>query len=163
MVIEPADTTGRWTHLLVAADQGSEAGFPLYQEHERRLADAPARSMSHLTAQVMNGIAHERVMATRRRNRDRLHAALRDMNRLPIDPAAAGVPMVYPFLPDTGSDLRARLQAARIYTARYWPGLLAPLALSDGGCRFTDDVIFLPVDQRYGVEHMDRILDVVIG
>ena len=160
-VLASADATGRWAHLLVAAEQGTEAGFSLYQEHERRLADAPVRGMSHLTAQVMNGIDHAQVMAARRRNRDRLHAALHNLNRLPINPAAAGVPMVYPFLPDDGPALRGQLQAARIYTARYWPGLLAPLAPSDGGYRLTDDVIFLPVDQRYGAEHMDRILDVV--
>jgi hypothetical protein len=162
-VLAPADPIGRWAHLLVAADRGSEAGFPLYQEHECRLADAPVRGMSHLTAQVMNGIDHAQVMAARRHNRDRLHAALQDLNRLPIDPAAATIPMVYPFLSDDGPDLRERLQVARIYTARYWPGLLAPLTPSDGGHRFTDEVIFLPVDQRYGAEEMDRMIDEIVG
>jgi len=162
MAFGPVDATGRWAHLLTAATEGTEAGFPLYQEHERRLAEAPVRAMSHRTARVMAGLDHARFMATRQRNRDHLHAALRDRNRLPIDPGAAGVPMVYPFLSgDRG--LRERLLAARIYTARYWPGLLAPLSPSDGARRFANDVVYLPVDQRYDTEQMDRILSVIIG
>ena len=160
--LEPADDTGRWAHLRMAASAGTEAGFPLYQEHERRLAEAPERGMSRRTARVMAGLDLAHIRAARQRNRDQLHAALRDRNHLPIDPAAAAVPMVYPLLSDDGA-LRERLRAARIYTPRYWPGLLAPLSPADGGHRFANDVVYLPVDQRYGTEAMDRILNVIIG
>lgn len=162
LTFEQPEITGRWEHLRIAAERGTEAGFARYQEHERSLIDAPLRAMSRLTANMLAGIDHERIKAVRQGNRDHLHAALHRLNRLPIDPTAAQVPMVYPFL-NEDPELRNRLQAARIYTARYWPGLLAPLAPSDGAQRFAHDVVYLPVDQRYDATHMDRILRVILG
>jgi hypothetical protein len=160
--LEAADATGRWEHLLTAGDRGTEAGFPRYQEHERLLEDAPIRGMSQLTSRVMRSIDHDRVIQARQQNRDYLHTALGAFNRCPIDPAASSVPMVYPFLSnDLG--LRARLQAARIYTANYWPGLFAPLSAQDGARDFLDRAVYLPVDQRYGIAHMDRILAVIMN
>lgn len=158
----PADEADRWTHLEVAAKEGTEAGFALYQQHERRLASVPVRGMSPRTARVIAGLDHAHIKSTRQRNRDLLHAALRDRNRSPIDPAAAEVPMVYPYLSDDRG-LRERLQALRIYTARYWPGLLSPLAPTDGAHRFAKNVVYLPVDQRYGAKEMERMLDAIIG
>lgn len=157
--LEVAEATGRWEHLLTASDRGTEAGFMRYQEHERRLADAPVKAMSNLTAQVMNGINHDQVIGTRQRNRDHLHAALAQRNRCPIDPVMAWVPMVYSFLSDAPG-LRTRLQAARIYTASYWPDLLSPLSAHDGAQDFLTKAVHLPVDQRYTTTDMDRILDV---
>jgi len=157
----PAPTTGRYEHLFAALDRGTEAAFPLSQLHEQRLADAPLRGMSPLTAALMGCMDHTHVREVRRRNRDRLHAALKGYNRLPLDPASAEVPMVYPFLCDDAG-LRDRLIAARIYTARYWPGLLAPLAPADGARPFAEQVVYLPVDQRYGDREKDRVLEAVL-
>lgn len=157
----PAPSNGRYSHLLVAADQGIETGYPLSQAHERQLKEAPVRGMSRLTSLLMARVDHARVMTVRKANRDRLHAALQSYNRFPIDPAVAVVPMVYPFLSEM-EGLQDRLLAARIYTARYWPETLGPDNGLDAGFRFLPQTIFLPVDQRYGPEHMDRIIEVVL-
>lgn len=161
VVLEPATSVGRMDHLLMALDRGTEAGFARYQQHERELAQAPLKGMSRMTQALMAMVDHEAVRTARRTNRDHLHSALAASNRLPIDPAAAQVPMVYPYLSDD-RDLRARLQAARIYVPRYWPGVLEPLTPDDGGKRFQEEVLYLPVDQRYTTAHMDRILEVVL-
>ncbi len=160
---ELADAAGRFNHLLVAADQGIEAGYPLSQEHERRLSDAPVKGMSRLTGRFMASIDHAHVITRRQRNRDHLHQLLGPLNKLPIDPAVAVAPMVYPFMTDNAQKLRARLQKERIYTARYWPELLGPLGPGDGGNRFLEAVVYLPVDQRFGPKEMDKIVEVVIG
>lgn len=160
--LEPADPGGRWEHLFIAANDGVEAGFAKYQRHEQALAEAPLKAMSPWTAHWMSTMEHDRIIAARRRNRDHLHAALGGRNILPVDPAVASVPMTYPYL-SHGTGLRSRLLAARIYSPRYWPDLLAPLSPDDGAQRFVEEVVYLPVDQRYGTEHMDRIIDVVLG
>lgn len=157
----PAPSSGRYDHLVAAVDRGTEAAFPLSQLHEKQLAGAPLRGMSTLTRALMGCMDHSRVREARCRNRDRLHAALKGRNRLPLDPASAEVPMVYPFLSDDAG-LRDRLNAARIYTARYWPDLLAPLSSTDGARPFAERVVYLPVDQRYGDREMDRVLETVL-
>lgn len=152
-----ASTAERYAHLFTALEQGIESGFPLSQAHERRLDEAPVRCMSRFTRALLSRVDHELVIAARRRNRDRLHAALGATNQLPIDPAAASVPMAYPYL-SGAPGLRDRLLAARIYVPRYWPATLAPLSATDGGRLFSEQVLFLPVDQRYGDEDMDRMI-----
>lgn len=156
-----AGTAERYAHLFTALEQGLEAGFPLSRAHEQRLEEAPTRGMSRFTEALLSKVDHDLVKAVRRRNRDRLHAVLGATNRLPIDPAAASVPMAYPYLPGA-TGLRDRLLAARIYVPRYWPATLAPLSAMDGGRLFSEQVLFLPVDQRYGDADMDRIIEEVL-
>lgn len=156
-----ASTAQRYAHLLTALEQGIEAGFPLSQAHERRLDEAPLEGMSTFTRLLLTKVNHEQVMAARRHNRDRLHEALGATNRLPIDPAAASVPVAYPYLPEAPG-LRDRLLEARIYVPRFWPTTLAPLSATDGGRLFSEQVLFLPVDQRYGDADMDRIIEEVL-
>ncbi|MBK8226868.1 MAG: hypothetical protein IPK70_06800 [Flavobacteriales bacterium] len=151
----------RLEHLLRAVDQGTEEGYPYFLAHEEALDRIPMRAMSHLTTAMMAGIDHAEVRAKRRRNRDQLHRELKDRNLLPIDPAGAEVPMVYPFLTEDRT-LRERLLAHRIYSPRYWPGLLGPVEAGTAEQRLVDSIVHLPIDQRYGTEHMDRVLEVVM-
>jgi hypothetical protein len=50
-----------------------------------------------------------------------------------------------------------------VYAARYWPGLLAPLEAGTPEAHFAEKIVHLPIDQRYGPEHMDRILELVLA
>jgi hypothetical protein len=59
--------------------------------------------------------------------------------------------------------MRAHLTNRKIFTPRYWPDLLAPLNPQDGANLFLDEVVYLPVDQRYGEPEMNRILEVLMG
>ena len=152
----------RLEHLLRGVDQGTEEGYPYFLAHEEALDRIPMRAMSHLTTAMMAGIDHSEVRARRRSNRDHLHRELKDRNLLPIDPAGAEVPMDYPFLTEDRA-LRERLLAHRIYSPRYWPGLLGPVEAGTAEQRFVDSIVHLPIDQRYGPEHMDRVLEVVLA
>lgn len=154
------ESFGRYEHLLRSWDRGAEDGYPFFQENEARMVGLPLRGMSRLTERVMSGIDHSGIAARRRGNRDRLHAQLGSRNLLSIDPAAADVPMVYPLL-DADATLRDRLFAGKVYTPRYWPGLLGPVEPGTPEHRFVNDIVHLPVDQRYGAADMDRILDLI--
>lgn len=152
----------RCEHLLRSADQGAEAGYAAFQANEAMLDHIPLRAMSLLTERMMAAIDHGAVSIRRRENCLRLHAGLKDHNLLPIDPVAPSVPMVYPFLTDDGT-LRERLRRGKVYTARYWPGLLAPVEAGTPEAHFAEKIVHLPIDQRYGPEHMDRILELVLA
>lgn len=151
----------QYSHLLISADLDTEAGYPHFQAHERDLAGRPVRGMSQLTERVMQSIDHEAVGTIRERNRDHLHAHLKHLNLMPIDPAVAPGPMTYPFLTDNES-LRYALREARIYAAQYWPQLLGSVEQGTPEDRFMRLVVHLPVDQRYGIDHMDRIVEVIL-
>lgn len=152
----------RCEHLMRSTELGTEAGYAAFRANEAALDKLPLRAMSHLTERMMAAIDHVSVSLKRRENCQRLHAALKDHNLLPIDPVAASVPMVYPFLSED-SALRERLRAHGVYTARYWPDLLAPVDPGTPEARFAELIVPLPVDQRYGPDHMDRILELVLA
>jgi hypothetical protein len=116
--------------------------------------------MSPLTTRLLGAIDYERAARRRRRNFDFLAEALGDRNRLSAWSKAA-CPMIYPYLTDQPG-LRAKLISAKIFVATYWPNLFA---WSDAG-EFEHDLatnlLPLPIDQRYGIDDMKRIVSVLL-
>jgi len=63
--------------------------------------------------------------------------------------------LAYPYV-SSDATLRQRLIDAQVFVPTYWPGCRGPSARAG-------DVIPLPIDQRYGKEDMNRILEVIRG
>ena len=71
----------------------------------------------------------------------------------PLALAEDDVPMVYPYLADNPR-LRARLIQKKIYVASYWPGI-------ENCGSLQESILPLPIDQRYEIEDMKRIVEAV--
>ena len=69
-------------------------------------------------------------------------------------------PMVYPFISDDKS-LRGRLIQNKVFVARYWPNVLEWCKEDELEYKLAAQIIPLPVDQRYGVEAMKRIVEII--
>jgi hypothetical protein len=67
--------------------------------------------------------------------------------------------MVYPFL--GGPELRKRLIQEQIFVATYWPNIFDWCTPTDREWQLAEQLIPLPIDQRYGPAEMARILDVI--
>jgi hypothetical protein len=147
--------------LLGRLDRSAAEFFQDYRRSEQRLAGRPLRLMSTLTRAILSGVDYERARLVRERNFLFLHAVLQPMNHLPIDTAEARGPMVYPLLSDDSS-LRQRLLARSIYVATYWPEVLESAEATVEEKRLAAQLIPLPIDQRYGIEQMQAVLDVVL-
>lgn len=157
------DTTEHDSHLLIRKEQGAEAGFKAYQENEKRLDNQPIRMMAASTRDILMHIDYEKIIAKRRENYRMLHDALKDLNQLPLpDMDSFACPMVYPFLPKDNMNLRQRLIDHRIYVARYWPNVLNWCRPNDIEETLANNIIPLPVDQRYGEEEMKRIIEIIL-
>ena len=74
----------------------------------------------------------------------------------------SAVPMVYPYLTDR-DDLRSKLQSERIYVATYWPNVLRDSAPGSMEYCWADRCLPLPIDQRYGTEDMQRIIESILS
>lgn len=149
-------------HLLRRIDEGPEAGYDKYQLHEKMLANRPMARMSPLTSALLEAIDFDDAKTKRRENFAYLHSHLSSENMLSIDLQATAVPLCYPYR-TTDTRLRQKLIDARVYVPRYWPDI--PSVLQDNGLtqRLVDEIIPLPIDQRYGLEDMQRILEVLHG
>ncbi len=143
----------RASHLLKRHDLGAGAGYGDFQENDRALEHQPVMAMSKLTRVLMGNINYGRVKSIRRANFGYLHAALGGINLLTIQDTVC--PMAYPLLVESPG-LREKLIAERVYVARYWDGVSAPAAKY-----LCENLLPLPVDQRCGIDDMERIVGIV--
>lgn len=72
-----------------------------------------------------------------------------------------GCPMVYPYLCDDDT-LRNKLIANKIFVAKYWPNVEKWCGKDGFETYLMNNLIPLPIDQRYGAEEMKRIINVIV-
>lgn len=70
------------------------------------------------------------------------------------------VPMVYPFLSDD-ANLKKKLIENKVFVATYWPNVMEWCEKGAWEYQLAQQACFLPVDQRYGEEEMERILEII--
>jgi len=153
-------SANRCGHLLQRIDSGAESGYSDFVEHEQGFNGRPVRWMSELAERILNSVDHNSIMARRRANFKRLHAALHDQNELDLHPGERDVPMVYPFIPSECS-VRERLRQHGIYCAQYWPEIQERGDTPSFERDLVDRLVALPIDQRYGPTEMDRIVNII--
>lgn len=150
----------RTDHLLKRIDLTASEGFGNYHKNEELLEQKPIQKMSKLTQRMMQGIDYKTVAQRRRANFQMLHEALGKENNLELLLEDDAVPMVYPYLvPVKG--LREKLIENKVFVARYWPNVLECTTTNDIDYLLAFQMQALPVDQRYGDEEMNRIIDII--
>lgn len=153
-------STDRYLPCLQRLDAGAPKAFAAYQKVEAALSQQQPALMSRLTRSILASIDYDAISRRRRENYALLHARLAGLNRFSEALAGEAVPMVYPFLTET-QGLREYLIRHGIYVARYWPdpdGLLPPDPVSQ---TVSQQLLPLPIDQRYGASEMQRVAELV--
>ncbi len=150
----------RFDHLLIRAEQNPEAGYESFVVNERNLSSLPIRKMSHLTQRLLMNIDYETKSLIRKTNFQLLKDGLSDFNKFVFELSDNQVPMVYPFLSPI-PNLRQRLIQQRIFVAQYWPNVLEWASPSDLEYRYTQNLVPLPIDQRYTTSDMQYLSSVI--
>ena len=146
---EQDDSSARQQHLIVRKEKGASTGYPLFKAAEESLVDAPIRTMSETTTAELQKF--DAAVAIQRRCENFAFLRERLQTSFSFALAADDVPMVYPYVTDVMT-LRSRLIEQKIYVAKYWPGV------SSAASACAERIIPLPIDQRYGVEDMQRMV-----
>ena len=148
----------RTSHLLKRLETGAEGGFADYQSHEEDLCHQSIKRMSQLTERILESIDYEAVKTIRRKNYVTLARELQTSNLLALSLSEDAIPMVYPYWNDKSFLLKKQLQEQRIYTATYWSNI-ADSNMVEG--RLKNQLLPLPIDQRYGEEDMNQIIEII--
>lgn len=150
------------SHLYTRKRSGAEAGFKEFQENENKLSNRPIQWMSETTKVTLEHIDYTSIASTRNANFSYLHTRLRGINRLSecLD-KSEGTPMIYPLLLGKGEKLRQILIDRKIFVARFWPDILTRCPGDSLEAHIANNLVAIPLDQRYGKEEMDRILQVI--
>ena len=158
---EEEPTASHSDHLIIRKEKGAEAGFKRYQANEEALDNQPIRRMSSVTKEALSRIDYEKIKARRLANWTVLEETLADKNQIQL-PATSEFecPMVYPYAVSNGQELRKRLIENKVFVAKYWPNVL-PCKGFELEVSLANNVMALPIDQRYGVEDMERIVSII--
>ena len=149
------------SHLYIRKERGAEAGYKDYQKNECKLDNQQIRRMSPQTKEILYQINYESILEKRRQNYLYLSQILGEKNFLQLPSIDSFTcPMVYPFMTDDES-LRGRLIQNKVFVARYWPNVLEWCNEDELEYKLTTQIIPLPIDQRYGKEDMDRIIEII--
>lgn len=158
--IEQDYSYDKMAHLLKRIDLSAEEGYADFRKVDGGLDNQPIRKMSKLTQRMMQAIDYETAALRRRANYELLQNALGKKNNLEVPLENDAVPLVYPFLtPIKG--LREKLIANKVFVARYWPNVLEWCKKDDFEYQLAENLVCLPIDQRYDEEDMKEILEYI--
>ena len=150
----------RMSHLLKAVDLHIEAGYSDYVRNNDVLIDNEIKEMSRLTDNLLAAVDYERCALKRKENFNFLHEQFSDINEFQLDCSDTDVPMVYPLLLNQ-ADLKARLIAQKIFVPTYWPNVYQWTSPESFEYYLTQNMISLPIDQRYNIEDMQYMVEIV--
>ena len=149
----------RMTFLTKRIDRSPQEAYADFHANDEALASVGMRRMSKLTERVMRSIDYT-VKANRRiHNFHVLDKVLRSTNRFKGDMDYGTVPLVYPYLVEDGASLRQFLIDHQVFCARYWPNVLEWCQPTDWEYQLAENLVCIPIDQRYDEKDMQIILD----
>ena len=152
----------RMEHLLKRIDLSANDGYSSFQENECALDNAGIKYMSNLTHALLSGIDYDTVSEIRRENYQYLDSMLGDSNLIELPELGKEVPMVYPYLTDD-ENLRSKLILNKIYVATYWNDVLPHVGVGSVEEKYTNNLLALPIDQRYNKEEIKYIYSTIIN
>lgn len=151
---------GRCSHLLKRLDMDAGAGYVDFKANSHMLVNQSIRQMSNLTRALLSSIDFERIKKIRRDNFSFIHERLGESNKLLIDSFWGDCPMVYPYCTDDAG-LRKKLIDHRVFVATYWPNVLSWCNSDKVENFLTKNIIPIPIDQRYGKQDMEYLINIV--
>ena len=158
---EQSTSFDKCLHLLKRHDLGAAGGYDDFRQNDASLDNAQVSAMSKLTEALCGNIDYQTAKKIRLQNFAFLHRNLQHINKVTISPDENDVPMVYPLEVDDLS-LRQKLIENKVYVARYWPKEENCDCMSgDKAQKAAETILPLPVDQRYDISDMNRILEII--
>lgn len=154
----------RMTFLLGRYERSANEFYADYSANNRMFSAEPVKRMSKLTKNLLHGIDYAYVKQKRTENFAYLDKILAQWNSLDIHLAIGAY--MYPFYVENGSEIRKELRAKKIYIPILWPNVLESCQLDSSEYRMAQNILPLPVDQRYTVADMqylvERIMECIV-
>ena len=157
MELEQDYSWERMDYLLKRIDLSPQAAYADFRARSAYLRNSSIKKMSQLTHRIMASIDYDIVKTKRRENYLLIESALSKKNGISLTLSNDAVPMVYPYL-STDPELRHRLIDSKIYVATYWPNVVDWCNDNETEYQLTRLCLPLPIDQRYGENEMNEII-----
>jgi hypothetical protein len=153
---------GLFSHLLKRIDTSVEDGYFDFLLNEKSISNQPIERMSKLTSSILDSINYVEVAKRRIANYLFLDNLLNGKNKLNLKLDTSSVPHSFPFWTED-SKLRQILLDNKIYTPKYWPNVIEWAPKGSLESRLCNEVVYLPIDQRYGIKEMNEMLKIILN
>lgn len=117
--------------------------------------------ISDMSAKVQAGLNVNELKSKRRANFELLSQELKQYVRPVFTLNKREIPLFFPILVDDRGALQKHLVANAIYAPVVWPKDEQQPRQCDGAEDLYEHLLCIPIDQRYGIEDMERIIDVI--
>lgn len=154
--LEQDESYTRMDSLVKRIDLSPEAGYDDFHRTSEEFHHIPIRRMSNFTKRMMQGINYGYAAQQRLDNYNflRKHLGGRQLN-------FGEVPMVFLLESEQGQELRKMLIAKKVFVAKYWPNVDEWAGEDALETWMANHILPLPIDQRYGKDDMERILNII--
>lgn len=162
MALEQDFSYERMHFLMGRFEKGANEFYGEYVSNEKQLfAGGEVRAMSKLTHNLLRAVDYKDIAKRRTENFSYLHERLGKMNALRLEiPYGA---FMYPFYTEDGPEIRRELQKKKIYIPTLWPNVLSECGEGELEYRYAENILPLPVDQRYTSEDMAYMVEELKG
>lgn len=148
--------TPDYQHLINRISGDPQTAYQQFLAYEESL-DSQPRAISSTSEELLAGLDYSVIAQRRRQNFMQLQKALNTFNRLNTELSPHDVPLYYPLL--TELPLRERLIERRVFVPQLWPEILTRKDQNHVWERhLASNLSPLPLDQRYDVDDMNRII-----
>lgn len=151
--IEQDVSYSRMNSLVKRIDLSPEGGYEDFRKCSEEFHKLPIRYMSKFTKRMMQSIDYNVVAQKRRDNYECLRQVLGGKLLLHDE-----VPMIFPYKIKDGQGMRMHLIQNKVFVAKYWPNVDEWAGAESVETWMANNVLPLPIDQRYGVDDMERII-----
>lgn len=150
----------RMQHLLKRIDEGAESAYDLFRQNDSALDNQPIKLMSKLTERLLANIDYQHSKEIRIKNYNIIHNILSPRNKLNLSLKEGEAPMIYPFY-NNNSSLRKKLIDSKIFVAKYWSNVLQWCPKDSLEYDLAENMIPIPIDQRYNENDMQIIIKTI--
>ena len=149
------ESYNRMEFLLGRLERTASEFYSGYNANNRYFKYQPIKKMSKLTNNLLHGIDYAVVNEKRRKNFEFLNARFSALNELHLETAT----FMYPLMIEDGAKIRKKLQMEKIYIPILWPIVLEITDRQSLEYRMAENILPLPIDQRYGIEDMKYLVE----
>ncbi len=157
--IQQDKSKNRLSHLFGRLEENASANFQAYKDNEKILENLDLSYMSNSTKLILNAQQYDIIKKIRTDNYKYLNEKLEASNGLKLKNVEGAY--MYPYYNNNAEKIRRELINNKIYIPILWPNVLEQDE-STLEYRYANNIISLPCDQRYDIEDMNKIVNLIL-
>lgn len=153
--IEPYVVNDKIGHLIGRLEENAATYYTEFSNNDKKFDKGNIYKMSNFSKIIMGAIDYKNSYKIRIDNFNYLNEKLKKFQKLSLP---NNLIFMYPLYVDEGKKVRDYLISKKIYIPKLWPNIVEENNLSKIELEYINNILPLPIDQRYSKEDMDFII-----